>query len=182
MTNRKGFSMVEVIVSIVVVVIVSISSISVIYTSTKIVDLGYDQYWATLEVNNLKESLISDHFSPAEGSSLKFYFGERPEYFAFNHKSIEDMQNNVTNINAHMEMDTYHFSYDKDYKLLDDQESSAAYYRISFVYNKNTGGFTVRAIRMNPFRPFENALETPDAPEVQELYLMDEEIVIGVEY
>ena len=56
MTNRKGFSLVEVIVSITVVVIVSISSVAVIYTSTKIVDFGYDQYWATSEVNNLKET------------------------------------------------------------------------------------------------------------------------------
>ena len=171
MTNRKGFSMVEVIVSIVVVVIVSISSISVIYTSTKIVDLGYDQYWATSEVNNLKECLISDHFSTNADSSLKFYFGEKTEYFAFNHKSIEDMQNKVTDVNASMEVDTYHFTYDDEYKLLEDQESNVdSYYRISFIYNKNTGGFTVRAIRLNPF----------DSAQVQELYLMDEEIVIGV--
>ena len=170
MTNRKGFSIIEVIVSIVVVVIVSISSISVIYTSTKIVDFGYDQYWATSEVNNLKECLISDHFSTTSGSSLEFYFGTKSEYFAFNHKSIEDLQNNVADINASMEMDTYHFSYDKKYKLLDNQQTNASY-RISFAYNKNTGGFTVRAIRINPFN------ET----EVQELYLMDEEIVIGVE-
>ena len=85
MTNRKGFSLVEVIVSITVVVIVSISSVAVIYTSTKIVDLGYDQYWATSEVNNLKECLVTDHFSTDAGSSLEFYFGEKSEYCAFNH-------------------------------------------------------------------------------------------------
>lgn len=170
MTNRKGFSLVEVIVSITVVVIVSISSVAVIYTSTKIVDFGYDQYWATSEVNNLKECLVTDHFSTDAGSSLEFYFGEKSEYYAFNHKSIEDMRNNVANINESMEMDTFHFSYDEDYQLLENQQTTASY-RISFVYNKNTGGFTVRAVRINPFN------ET----EVQELYIMEEEIMIGVE-
>ena len=81
------------------------------------------------------------------------------------------MQNKVTDVNASMEVDTYHFTYDDEYKLLEDQESNVdSYYRISFIYNKNTGGFTVRAIRLNPF----------DSAQVQELYLMDEEIVIGV--
>ena len=69
-----------------------------------------------------------------------------------------------------MEMDTYHFSYDEEFALIDDQQAAASY-RVSFAYNKNTGGFTVRAIRVNPF----------DKTEVQELYLMDEEVVIGVD-
>ena len=106
---RKGFTIVEVIVSLTVLVIVSVSSIAVVYTSTLLVDKSYDQYWAIREVGNLKECLINDRFK--DDGALKFYFGETSTYVQ-NNRTMKSMLEDEHNDETDLSYNTYHFSYD----------------------------------------------------------------------